>query len=313
MSRISRYRDSIDKFFKNKSFINDIDNKYKNYIQEMLSKTDYFVSIVLLTTMNNVSKKNNMSLHGYFIASGIESLYLMNLINENINHYQNKFGNMTTINNMRLLINNNIYRSLAQNIDTISLHITKEKIIKVNSFVSKYITQRMERLYDFDKEPHNIWIPNDFNKYKLYNKNCAEKLKNIKAFNKEDFMKYIDNVYVNICKIALIGGFLLGGGDEKNISNLEKLAVHMGQLIKVATDFNNVNFDIENSTNCIYNSVVSLGFQDAFELFQTSKEKFVEGCMQLDMHTNTIKEIIDLLETRVDTFIDNTNTQSDKE
>ena len=47
MSRILRYKESIDKFFKNKSFINDIDTIYKNHILELSSKNDYFISIVL--------------------------------------------------------------------------------------------------------------------------------------------------------------------------------------------------------------------------------------------------------------------------
>jgi hypothetical protein len=136
-------------------------------------------------------------------------------------------------------------------------------------------------------------------------------LENIKTYNKQELLNYIDTIYGNICKITLVSGYLLGGGDEKIIPKLELLAIHMSNLIKVATDFNNVDFDIENSNNYIYNSVVILGYQEAFELFQISKEKFVEGCMQLDIHTNTIKEIIDVLEERIDTFIDNTITQSE--
>ena len=40
----------------------------------------------------NISKKNNLSLHGYFIASGIESLYLITTTNENLEFYNNKIG-----------------------------------------------------------------------------------------------------------------------------------------------------------------------------------------------------------------------------
>jgi hypothetical protein len=310
MSRIYRYKESIDKFFKSKSFINDIDIIYKNHILDISLKNDYFISIVLLTVMNNVSKKNNLSLHGYFIASGIESLYLITTIYDNMHYYNNKIGT-TAINNLKLLVNNNIYRSLSQNIDSISLYFQKEKIIKINSVVNKYITQKLEKINNTFDEPINIWQHNDFLKYKSYDKKYKNKLQNIKTYNKQDFLNYIDTLYGNICKITLISGYLLGGGDEKIIPKLEMLATYMSQLIKVATDFNNVDFDIENSNNCIYNSVVILGYQDAFEIFQTSKEKFVEGCMQLDIHTNTIKEIIDVLEERIDQFIDNTLTQSE--
>lgn len=310
MSRILRYKESIDKFFKNKSFINDIDTIYKNHILELSSKNDYFISIVLLTIMNNISKKNNLSLHGYFIASGIESLYLITTTNENLEFYNNKIGTQVN-NNLKLLINNNIYRSLSQNIDSVNIYFQKEKLIKINTIINKYITQKLEKINNTYNNPIDVWIPNDFLKYKLYEKKYKNKLQNIKTYNKQDFLNYIDTIYGNICKIALVSGYLLGGGDEKIISKLESLAVHMSQLIKVATDFNNVDFDIENSNNYLYNSVVILGYQEAFEIFQTSKERFVEGCMQLDIHTNTIKEIIDVLEERIDNFIDNTITQSE--
>jgi hypothetical protein len=308
MSRILRYKDSIDKFFKNKSYINEIDTIYKNHILELSMKNDYFISIVLLTIMNNVGKKNNLSLHGYFIASGIESLYLSITTNENIEFYNNKIGNN---NNLKLLIQNNIYRSLAQNIDSINIYFQKEKIIKINTIINKYITSKLEKINDKIIIPTNEWIPNDFLKYKLYEKKYKTKLQNIKIYNKQELLNYIDNVYGNICKITLVCGYILGGGDEKIIPKLESIAVFMSQLIKVATDFNNVDFDIENSHNCIYNSVITLGYQETFELFQISKGKFVEGCMQLDIHTNTIKEIIDVLEERIDRFIDNTITQSE--
>jgi len=310
MSRILRYKESIDKFFKNKSFINDIDTVYKNYILEISLKNDYFVSIVLLTIMNNISKKNNLSLHGYFIASGIESLYLITTTYENLEFYNNKIGTQAN-NSLKLLINNNIYRSLSQNIESINMYFHKEKIIKINTTINKYITQKLEKINNIYNTPSNTWVPNDFLKYKLYEQKYKNKLQNIKTYNKQELLNYIDVVYGNICKITLVSGYLLGGGDEKIIPKLELLAVHMSQLIKVATDFNNVDFDIENSNNYIFNSVVILGYQDAFELFQTSKEKFVEGCMQLDIHTNTIKEIIDVLEERIDNFIDNTNTQTE--
>ena len=81
------------------------------------------------------SKKNNLSLHGYFIASGIESLYLITTTNENLEFYNNKFGTQSN-NNFKLLINNNIYRCLSQNIDSINIYFQKEKLIKINTTIN---------------------------------------------------------------------------------------------------------------------------------------------------------------------------------
>ncbi len=311
MSRISRYKESIDKFFKTKSFINDINPIYKNNILDISSKTDYFISVVLLTVMNNISKKIlNVSLHGYFMASSIESLFCLNRISENKTFYNNTLGD-NNLNKLYNIVISNIYKTLSQNIDTINIYLSKEKLIKINNYINKYITNKLELLLNSLDEPKNNWITNDLIKYKLCDKKIKDKLSALKVYSKNDLLNYIDNKLGNICKITLVSGYILGGGDEKNIPNLEKLAVYMAQLIKVASDFNNIEEDLNYSNGYTYNTVITLGYQEAFELFQTSREKFVEGTMILEIHTNTIKEIIDLLEERIDKFIDNTATQSE--
>lgn len=310
MSRISRYKESIEKFFKGKSFITEINETYRDQILEISPQTDYFISIVLLTVMNNVSKKHNLSLHGYFMASGIESLYILNKILENKHYYENKLG-QSELFRLILIIHNNVYKSLSQNIDTISTHLQKEKVLKINSLATKYLTAKLESLNCFFSEPNLPWKKNDLLKYKFEDKTLIQKINNLKVYSKEDLVKYIENRLGAICKITLVIGWLLGNGDEKNIPVLEKLAVYMAKMIKVAYDFNSLEDDIKIGNKYTLNSVITLGFQESFELFQYNREKFVEGCMMLDIHTNTIKEIIDVLESRIDIYIDNTATQTE--
>ena len=82
-------------------------------------------------------------------------------------------------------------------------------------------------------------------------------------------------------------------------------------MIKITYDFCNLEEDIAIGSTFTYNSVITLGLQESFEIFQNSKGKFVEGCMMLDIYTNTIKEVIDALENKIDLHIDNTTSQSD--
>ena len=307
MSRISRYKESIEKFFKTKSFINDIDISYKNQIIELSTQTDYFVSIILLTVMNNISKKHNLSLHAYFMASGVEALYMYNNIVDNKIFYGNTIGT-PLVDNLKMIIYNNIYRSLSQNIDSISSHIKTEKLIKINTYSTKYITTNLEILMSHIQPPLNVWVNNDVIKFKSFDQTKLNKIMSLKCYSHDELLSYIDKNLGSICKIALVSGWLLGNGDEKNVIGLEKLSICMARMFKIAYDYYNLINDLNKCVDFTYNSVISLGFQTTFSIFQDNRAKFIEGCMVLDIYTNTVKEIIDVLESRMDLSIDNTLT-----
>jgi 5'-3' exonuclease len=49
-----------------------------------------------------------------------------------------------------------------------------------------------------------------------------------------------------------------------------------------------------------------VGLQEAFELFMEAKTKIIESCITLDLYSNTMKEVLDLIETRIDNLIEKT-------
>ena len=304
MSRIFRYKESIEKFFKNKSFINDLNDCQKKILLESSNNTSFFIFMVLLTTTNSICKKHNLSYHSYFMGAGIECLYLYFLNYDNI--CANKFDN-----DLVMIIYINLYKTLAQNINNINGHIKTEKIIKMNTYLNKYITAKIELFFELNKmvKPSLIWIKNDITKYKKFDSSLFS---NIKCLNYNDLINYIDLYLGTICKLALVCGWILGNGEEKQTANLEKIAIHMARMIKISNDYMNLNTDLSNLLihNYTYNSVISLGLQYTFSMFQESKTKFVEGCMSFDIYTNTTKEIIDSLEEYLDIIIDNTVTSS---
>lgn len=304
MSRILRYRNSIENYYKNKSCFIDIGENYKKCLSEI--KSDYFVPIILLTVMKNISSKYGFSLPGYCIASGIENLYLMYIINENIQYY-NTLYTKTTISNLQMVVHNNIFKSVSQNIVMIKEHITKEKIIAMSCYVNNYITSKLEYIISYNlKCPGNIWKQNDVVKYKFPETLTSKKLYSLKVFSKSELLNYIENILGNICKITLVSGWILGNGDEKTIPQIEKIANYMAQLIKVSYDFDNIEEDLVKASDHTFNTVITIGYQESFELFQSSREKFIEGCMLYGFYSNTIKEMVDVLEKRMDCFIDNT-------
>ena len=69
-------------------------------------------------------------------------------------------------------------------------------------------------------------------------------------------------------------------------------------------DFTNIDNDLEYAKNHTKNTIINNGFQNSFEIFIENKQKVIEGCIKQGIYTNTVKEIIDLMENKLDTVID---------
>ena len=68
----------------------------------------------------------------------------------------------------------------------------------------------------------------------------------------------------------------------------------------MSIDFENIIQDINNNTKYCLNLVINTGIQETFTLFMTTKTKIIELCLKHNMYSHTIKEVIDLLELKID-------------
>jgi hypothetical protein len=101
----------------------------------------------------------------------------------------------------------------------------------------------------------------------------------------------------------------MGLGDEKMIRNFEKMGTHLGILIKLANDFQNLERDIETSDGVTYNLIANYGIHECFKLFDENKLKLLEGCLTLNVYNTTIKEVIDHIEKKFDDRLKNTDLE----
>jgi len=64
MSRIFRYKESVNKFIKNKGCLNlvAVDDDIKNIINEHITNSQFLLPIMILTISNNLNKKNKRQL-----------------------------------------------------------------------------------------------------------------------------------------------------------------------------------------------------------------------------------------------------------
>lgn len=312
MSRLSRYQESISKFIKKNclSYIiqNSNDEILCNKIENILQKCDNLISIILSTVLNSQCKKQKVSLHGYYCATAIEMLMIITNIKDNPTYFENEYGYIyiTKINKLFLSFLN---ICLSQNIEYIQTSTNKDKINKIFHQTIKILNQKTFNIIDDDiMEYENEPIKKTDLLNLNYNniKNPKKIISEIIPIKKDSLHKYIKRKYGNICQLSLIIGWLLGYGDEKYISNLEKIGIYLGFIVKISYDFKNIERDLlfMNSQKNTTNFIINFGIQEAFETFFQNKIKFIEGCMNLDIYTNTIKEIIDFFEDDIDIIID---------
>lgn len=315
MSRIQKYKESMCKFIKEDSCLNAIENlnpNIKDYINNKMTTSSINYAILLLTTMNNQNKKHKITMQGYHIASGIE---LLNIYLEAIDESDtliNKFGIHTYIKLLQTIKTVSL-KSLENNLESIKSMFNHQEL---NNILIKAISIFSDSMFMIDEYSDNLLEQTNNKPHKDLEKwylkddvSLVKKYKNIKQVNNDSFQKYIKYRYIVLCEMALLLGWIIGGGDTSEIDRLRKLAKNFALIIKISDDFINIDADIRTSVgrNFTKNYVANYGLLESYELFMKNKERFIQEAMMMEMFTGTIKEIIDIIEVRVDEIIDQTS------
>jgi len=298
-----------------KSCINELsDDDIKNNIQDIISKNDHFESILLLTILNSQCKKNDAKMHGYYVASSIEIMATISKLLDNGYRYFKNYDDSIIKKNIPELVGL-INIGLAQNMDSLVPYYKGDEIIKLLVLCSKLININIGKILVNNEMTTTETIKTtDIIKYKFNDlAKIKNKLNNLMHIDNKDLTKFINDKYGCSCKIAVILGWLVG---YKRVSNqtiektfestmpiLEKIGESFGFMIKLSNDFVYLENDILNADKYSKNYLVNNGFQNGFECFLENKQKFIEGCIQLDVYTNTIKEMIDIIENNIDDVI----------
>ena len=317
MSRISRYQSSVSKFIENKTLYFDyIKSSLKNdkvKQNNFLNINDHEISIILMTVLNNQIKKNNIkSFHGYYLASSIDLLMSVVFIRDNMSYYENLF-NKKLINNLLNLCPVYFNDGLTQNFDSLdNVEKDKDKVIKIQKMLSNYTNKKLVDIlrkddYYGSRKVHKT----DIVRYRFSDKNIInDKYKNITLLEQDTLLDYIDRTYGYVCQLSFVYGWIFGFGDEKAIPQLEKAGSSFGLLLKIATDFDNIDRDI-NFTNggMSHNLIVNIGIHKCFELFNECKIKVLSSFYTFDLYNITVKEVIDFIEKKFDTKLNNTDLE----
>ena len=300
MSRISRYQDSINKFIQTKSSLRSISLHNKKHLEDTYEDYDHLVAIFLVSILNNKCKKSKLKFHGYYIASGIDIGLSIAKITDRFDYHRGKIGNKEMANFLPELVSI-MYQSLSGNIDSLKLNVSIEETMRISQYCINYMSSKIGPLTIVeDTIPNEPMVKTDFAQYKFKSEQHRNKYKHMKRVPNKKLFDMIDNKYGSVCKMSLIFGWLLGLGDEKSVPKLEKMGMHMGRLFKIAYDFENIDEDMEHCDFFSYNTVINIGIKESVWMYLESKAELLEGISELKIWSTTIKEILDLIETKLD-------------
>ena len=320
MSRIYKYQQIIKRFIINKSTLNkDInndnnldDNIIKHIKQEvnvLVNNSNMILPILFLTIMGCQNRKNNITIQGFYVASGIEYLiWICNYLKNNNDNEEYLYLKNIII----YMLSTNIYKSIELNIDTLSRAVEKDKFSKLYSKIKSIINDKIKIpfinwskiKYISDEKKKNL----DIYRYYLKDKiELTKKFNKLKIIKKKDIIKIIINDIGYISGISFVLGWLFGCGDIKMSEKARNCGITFGILYTIANDFENIKVDIEKAKNNVtINYVVNNGLHKSYENYLDYKQKFITICLTLDIYTSTVKEIIELIDKKVDKAINNT-------
>jgi hypothetical protein len=314
MSRVSRYKDSFKGFINRRSCLidlkgTDLYNTIKDHID---NDTNFLLPILMLTIMNNQTKKHKVSFLGYYAATGIEFLCIyIELLNYK-EHYTDLYGydKYNRLTNLLLIW---CFKSWQQNLESVKRHLTDDKISKL---YSNFITLLNNKIGINGILCDNIIEGNENIKtdlHRSYLNTCKpemlKKFKQMKQISKKCMDKIVENRMCNLTEFIILTGWLLGCGSESSLSKLIKSGKTFGIMYQIALDFINIKRDIKRlkAGGYTFNYVLNCGIQDSYEKFMENKQKFIEEALKLDIFSSTMKEIVDIIEIKVDNIINETS------
>lgn len=310
MSKIIKHKENILKFMLNKCCYGKLLNK--NLIEEFIESELCYFAICLISVFNSQIKKNKIkTYHTLHISSTIILMTMVVYINENINSYISKYGKDEID---KLLLNSTlyIYETIKQNCYTVEQKLGEDVSNKIHKKISVLLHEKLLKIYSNFEPVNNTKIKKtDIITYNFKNETILDKYKVLERVDNDELLIHIQNKYGTIGECAFLFGWIFGFSEvnEEIIKQLETVGLSFGILIKIVTDFNNLETDINLANTFSYNYIVNHGIHNSFRLFDQYKIKFYECCFINDLYNPLVKEVIHKLEKAYDKCLFNSNLE----
>jgi len=316
MSRITKYKESLNKFIKERSCLFNEDYLPNATIDAILyneiKDSNMIIPIIFLTIMNNQNKKNKVTIQGYYAASEMEFIYTLIKIMRHKNRIVRNYDTdmYYKIVNYLILSSN---KTLQQNLHILDRYIDRHDSIKISQQCSEIYHEFINYskiLSSIDLKLANRPPKSDLLRWYIKDdKELAIKFKQLKQIDKDSFKIYIDKRYGSLCELLFVTAWSLGCGERKYLKKIRKLSKYFCMIYKLYVDFISLHKDLETDKNISLNYIVNYGLQEAYETYLDNKQKFINDAYILDIYTNTVKEIITYIENEIDEIIDQTSPE----
>lgn len=298
MSRIIKYRETLRKFMMTKSFLLKISGESRKILDSLLFSSDNLPGIITLTILNSQCKKNNIKIHGYYLATAIECLMQCCRINSNRHYYKTIYG-ADNLDNLYSEVIGWVHWSVAENIETLRLSNPSfdPRIISVSiEYCLKFIPNilKKEELHSSLPMKKTDIFCYDFPDHTYIN---AYKQKN--RIEKNILKKNIDQKYGAVISLGCCIAWLIGGGGRSELSVMEKIGRNIGMFLKMAEDLTTIERDTITPSNSL-NYVVNYGIKEAYSEFTIAKISFVEDMLMLNIDSKTIRDVLESVMESVD-------------
>jgi hypothetical protein len=307
MNRISKYRQSIDKFINDKIDFHDI--YFKQFIISELSKSNFYISISILTITNKLCYIFNCSQHGYFFAVSTELLFFLKHMVEQDSLYKRLLENkyVTYIGNLISII----YKLIFQNIHLLSkpnatlktVHITYLNIINLVYMLINRILIKDNTSYETHKKqttiPHLDVIQ-------------IEVLNNIEKIKKDDLKDYVFFNYGMILS-NILEIICLSFDDKDHLEIMKQIGIDLSLVLRLNIDLCYLNHDIDHIVqyNVDYsnNFIIHTDIFQTFETYMEVKQKVIENLLKCSFLTETFKDMFEMFDKSFDSLLEETNPE----
>ena len=116
------------------------------------------------------------------------------------------------------------------------------------------------------------------------------------AVNKDSVVDAIHRKTSTFFEVAMLVGWILGGGDLEKLDQIGELAKNFGLAYQIADDMEDVRQDFENSgKNSSMNYVLQFGVETAVSHFKANVFAFTEGAKKYGIWSQTLLESVNLM------------------
>lgn len=327
MNRYCSYKKSLQKYINKrsclKSYFNSTETPTEMYtfIMNLINEDSFIIPTIFLTIVNTQNKKYNISMQCYYSASAIMFYCVLSKFVSQEKQIIARFGDRAyyeAINNlvscacysinqsMKTIKSNNHKNLFDIYIDLMNIHcrlvntsyllkpvnlINTGNVIKKNADIGKWYKYKTDEVKD--RQGGNE------------NNNPASQVIKFKEIKDDEYSEYFSKTLGCLCELSFTMAWIQGGGKMDEINGIKNISRYFAMMLKISIDFECLESDLNVSSDVSGNHVINYGIQKSYNVYLENKYQFIEKCISAEIYTNTMQEIVTLIDKSITLLVDN--------